>query len=413
MDSRSGNINQQLESKSKLANKIAVKVKKQAEKIVLQGHPWVYESSIIKQNKEAQAGDIAVIFDQRNNKLMAIGLFDPESVIRIRVLHVGGPAKIDKDFLANVLQAAYEKRASLLKTETTAYRLCYGENDGLSGLIIDIYNDVAVVKLYSSVWLPYLDWIKEILVGAFNIKSIVLRLNRNLQAHLETFTDGQIIFGTLESEEVVFLEHALKFRANLIKGHKTGYFLDHRNNRLKVRSLAKNKRVLDVFSYAGGFSVNAIAGGAKTVTSLDISAQALEIAKSNVALNFQEAQHFTMAIDAFEGLKELLLLRKEFDLVIVDPPSFAKSEEQVAKAINSYKRLVKAVLPIVAKDGILLMASCSSRVSKSVFFELVTEEIRRLGSKFTILETATHDVDHPEGISELSYLKSIYLQLDT
>lgn len=343
---------------------------------------------------------------------MAIGLLDPESMIRIRILHVGTAVKIDKDFFAKKLSLAYEKRSSLLKTETSAYRLCYGENDGLPGLIIDIYNDVAVVKVYSTAWLPYLDHFKEILVEVYEIKSIVLRLSRNLQNKSISFQDGQVIFGALENEEVIFFEHGLKFKANLIKGHKTGYFLDHRNNRLKIRGLAKDKRVLDIFSYAGGFSINAIAGGARSVTSLDISAQALEIASANVALNFTDAQHTTMAVDAFEGIKELTARKKKFDLVIVDPPSFAKSEDQVDKALKSYKRLVRTVVPILAKDGLLLMASCSSRVNKETFFDLVKEELTHAGRTFRVLETTTHDVDHPEGIRELSYLKSIYLQLD-
>jgi 23S rRNA (cytosine1962-C5)-methyltransferase len=179
-----------------------------------------------------------------------------------------------------------------------------------------------------------------------------------------------------------------------------------------VRSLAKDKDVLDIFSYAGGFSVNALAGGAKSVISLDISRQALGIAEANVALNFEDKNHSIMAVDAFEGMNSLADARKVFDLIIVDPPSFAKSEDQIPRAIKSYKRLVKTVLPLIARDGILLMASCSSRINKDDFFELVKEEVERSGRKFSVLETATHDIDHPEGIKELSYLKSIYLKMD-
>ena len=393
-------------------NKIAFKVKKVAEKSVLQGHPWVYETSIIKQNKEGKAGDVAIIFDQRKNQFMAIGLYDPESIIRIKILAVGKSTNLNKDFFLNKLRTALAKRESLLATDTTAFRLSYGENDGLPGLIIDVYNDTAVIKLYSGIWFSFLKIIQEILVELVEIKCIVMRLNRILQQQETPVEDGQVIYGALENEEIIFLEHGLKFKANLIKGHKTGYFLDHRNNRLKVRGLAKGKSVLDIFSYAGGFSVNALAGGATEVVSLDISAQALEIAKSNVALNFQDMNHSVLVADAFEALKNLKEEAKHFDLIICDPPSFAKSNKQIEKALLSYKRLVNAVIPLISKNGILLMASCSSRIEKEVFFELVEEEIQGSRRMYKVIEKATHDEDHPEGILELSYLKSIYIQFE-
>ena len=392
--------------------KIAFKVKKVAEKSVLQGHPWVYETSIIKQNKEGKAGDVAIIFDQRKNQFMAIGLYDPESIIRIKILAVGKSTNLNKDFFLNKLRTALAKRESLLATDTTAFRLSYGENDGLPGLIIDVYNDTAVIKLYSGIWFSFLKIIQEILVELVEIKCIVMRLNRILQQQETPVEDGQVIYGALENEEIIFLEHGLKFKANLIKGHKTGYFLDHRNNRLKVRGLAKGKSVLDIFSYAGGFSVNALAGGATEVVSLDISAQALEIAKSNVALNFQDMNHSVLVADAFEALKNLKEEAKHFDLIICDPPSFAKSNKQIKKALLSYKRLVNAVIPLISKNGILLMASCSSRIEKEVFFELVEEEIQGSRRMYKVIEKATHDEDHPEGILELSYLKSIYIQFE-
>ena len=393
-------------------NKIAVKVKKVAEKSVLQGHPWVYETSITKQNKEGKAGDVAIIFDQRKNQFLAIGLYDPESIIRIKILAVGKSTNLNKEFFLNKFSIALAKRESLLATETTAFRLTYGENDGVPGLITDVYNDTAVIKLYSGIWFPFLEIIQEILVELLEIKCIVMRLNRILQQQETPVQDGQVIYGSLENEEIIFLEHGLKFKANLIKGHKTGYFLDHRNNRLKVRGLAKGKSVLDIFSYAGGFSVNALAGGATEVVSLDISAQALEIAKSNVALNFEDMNHSVLVADAFESLKSLKEEEKHFDLIICDPPSFAKSNKQIEKALISYKRLVKAVIPLISKNGILLMASCSSRIEKEVFFELVEEEIQGSRRIYKVIEKAAHDVDHPEGILELSYLKSIYIQFE-
>lgn len=393
-------------------NKIAFKVKKASEKAILQGHPWVYESSIEKQNKEGEVGDIAIIFNQRKNQFMAIGLYDPDSVIRIKILHKGKGTSIDKAFFESKIATAKQIRQGLLKTDTNAYRLLYGENDGMPGLIIDIYGNHAVVKLYSGIWFPYLDILKEILLEQFDIEVIVLRLNRLLQSSKPLIADGTVIYGVLENEEVVFKEHGLSFKANLVKGHKTGYFLDHRHNRLNVRKLSQGKKVLDIFSFAGGFSVNALAGGSTQVISLDISKQALAIAEQNVELNFEKANHKILAADAFEGLKTLAQNGNKFGLIIVDPPSFAKSADQIEGAKKSYKRLVRSVVPLIEKGGILLMASCSSRINKDEFFELVLGEIKLLNKKVTILEYSTHDSDHPEGIKELSYLKAIYLKLE-
>ncbi len=391
---------------------IAIKVKKQAEKAILQGHPWVFETSITKESKPGKTGDVAIIFDSRRNQVMAIGLYDASSQIRIRVLHVGGPAKLDFQFFQAKFSEAKSRRMTLLQTDTTAYRLIYGENDGLSGLIIDVYNDVAVVKIYSGIWYDYLDTIIKILSKDQGVNTVVLRLNRLLQQEEGPYQNGDIIYGSLDNEEVVFKEHGLSFKANVIKGHKTGYFLDHRHNRLKVRYLSKGKDVLDVFSYAGGFSVNAIAGGAKRVVSLDISAQALEIAKANVALNFDKVKHSIMASDAFEGMAKLMEEKKLFDLIIVDPPSFAKSEGQIAGAIRSYKKLIRAAVPLLRPSGTLLMASCSSRISAEDYFLLVKEELKVMGKKYEVIHTSTHGADHPEGIPELTYLKSIYLVVD-
>lgn len=394
--------------------KVAVKVKKQAEKSIHQNHPWVYENSIIKQNKEGNTGDVAIIFDQKKNQFLALGLLDLDSPIRIKVLHHGSSVQFNPEFIRGKIILAFGKRKSLLETKTTAYRLLYGENDGLPGLVIDIYNEHAVVKLYSSIWFPYLNWIKEVLINDFKLTTGIIRVSRQVENdkyRKDLFDDGDIFFGKLQSEEVVFLEHGLEFRANLIKGHKTGYFLDHRHNRKLVRGMADGRSVLDIFSYAGGFSVNALAGGARSVISVDISGQALELAKENARLIGKEKKHKTIAGDAFEVMEELKSREKLFDLIIIDPPSFAKSKEQIKSALKSYRKLVQAAIHLMDVGGILVMASCSSRVSKEDFFNLVIEEFEASGRVFQEIQRTTHDVDHPEGIEELNYLKAVYVEV--
>ena len=389
---------------------IAFKVNKNAEKAIIQKHPWVFSNSIVKQSKDGKAGDLCIIFKNSNNKLLAVGLLDPDSPIRIKVLQVGASLVIDKSFFENRFSTAYAKREPLLKTDTSAYRLIYGENDDLPGLVIDIYDYVGVIKLYSSIWQPYIDQIKLALLKVSSVNCIVLRLSRNLIQN-SPLKEG-ILMGKLVSENVLFKEHGVLFSANPLKGHKTGYFLDHRANRLNTRNLSKGKNVLDVFSYAGGFSVNALVGGAKSVTSVDISRHALELAKVNINLNLKTSNHKTICGNAFEVLQDLVNKNKEYGLVIIDPPSFAKSQKEIPKALLSYKKLVKLGIPLTSQNGILLMASCSSRITSEEFYDLVIKEVTRCNRNFKILKKTTHDIDHPEGIPELNYLKSIYVQFD-
>lgn len=394
--------------------KIAVKLKPSAEVLVKKGHPWVFENSIVKQNKEGNTGDLVIIFDNRKNQFLAVGFYDPNSPIRIKILQANKPATINAEWFAAKVQEAYNKRSPLLETDTNSYRLIYGENDHLPSLVADVYDSVLVVKLYASYWFYYLKDMLPALQQISKAKTTVLRLSRNVQKEGNAFgfTDGQIIDGELDNEVIIFKEHGVKFSANVIRGHKTGYFLDHRANRKKVGELSKNKTVLDVFSYAGGFSVHALVGGAKQVTSLDISAPALEIAKSNAKLNTYSGTHNIIVGDAFEELNHLAKAKQKFDIVVIDPPSFAKSAAEIGRAITSYKKLTQLGLQLVNKKGLLVLASCSSRVTSEIFFDLVEETLLRNNAKYKILEQTLHDIDHPIGFKEGAYLKCIYVRID-
>lgn len=392
--------------------RLAVKLKSKAEKYVKQGHPWIFEDSITKINKQGEAGDITVLFDQHKDKVFAIGLYDPDSPIRIKVISAS-PAKIDANFFKEKIAVAFSKRKQLLETDTDSYRFIFGENDGFPGLIADVYKHVLVVKLYTPIWFPYLESILPELVQMSKCETVVMRLSRNLQ-RLDTYgiTDGQVIDGVLSDEVVYFKEHGIKFSANVIHGHKTGYFLDHRHNRKRVGELSKGKRVLDVFSYAGGFSVHALAGGANEVVSLDISAQALKVAIQNGKLNLNNGVHKTMAIDAFIGLQQLIDAKERFDIVVIDPPSFAKSAKEIDSAKHSYSRLAILGAQLVTQKGILVLASCSSRVSPQQFFDISEQGIIKAQREFKRIDKTFHDSDHPIGFPEGAYLKCGYYRLD-
>ena len=390
--------------------RLAVKLNAKGEQFVVKGHPWVFSNSIVKINDDAKTGDLAIIFSKNKNKVVGLGLYDADSPIRIKIIHnADTKVEINSDFFHHKIEVAFEKRSELLRSKTNSYRLLFGENDGFPGLIADVYDTVLVVKLYSEIWLPYLEPILESLQQISNAETVVMRLSRSLQnSQNHKLKDGDVIFGTLENEVVEFIEHGVNFSANVIKGHKTGYFLDHRDNRRRVGELSKGKTVLDVFSYAGGFSVHALANGATEVTSLDISKQALDMARENGKLNDYKGMHKTISGDAFNEMKALIEKGKTFDIVVIDPPSFAKQQSEIELAKKKYAQLAELGEKLTAKNGLLVLASCSSRVLAQSFFDLNS---RVLNSQARLFETelkTKHDTDHPIAFAEGAYLKCGY-----
>ena len=390
--------------------RLAVKLNYKAEQSVLSGHPWVFSKSIIKINTGAKTGDLAIIFSKAKNKCIGLGLYDANSPIRIKILHYGyNQIRVDTNFFNNRIEAAYTKRLPLLKTNTNSYRLIFGENDGFPGLIADVYNTVLVVKLYSEIWLPYLESIIFGLKQRSNTTTGVLRLSRLLQkSDTCSYTDGTVIYGTLTSETVNFLEHGVLFSANVIKGHKTGYFLDHRENRRQVGVWSKGKTVLDVFAYAGGFSVHALANGATSVTSVDISKQAMDLAKANGKLNPYTGTHITIVGDAFNELQKLIARNTKYDVVVIDPPSFAKQQSEIDLAEKKYAQLAHLGIQLTAKNGLLVLASCSSRITTEVFYNINAEVLAAQHKPYVVQLQTQHDIDHPVSFPEGAYLKCAY-----
>lgn len=390
--------------------RLAVKLNAKGEQSVVKGHPWVFSKSIVKINDDAKTGDLTIIFSKNKNKVVGIGLYDAKSPIRIKIIHnATTKADINAEFFHHKIEVAYQKRSELLKTNTNSYRLLFGENDGFPGLIADVYDSVLVVKLYSEIWLPYLESILESLREISKVKTIVIRLSRNLQnSNNHNLEDGDVVYGILENEVVKFVEHGVHFSANVIKGHKTGYFLDHRDNRRRVGEFSDGNTVLDVFSYAGGFSVHALANGATEVTSLDISKQALEVALDNGKLNMYSGIHKTIAGDAFEEMKTLIKRKKTFDVVVIDPPSFAKQQSEIELAKKKYAQLAELGIQLTAKKGLLVLASCSSRVLAQSFFDLNTRVLNSQSRLYKTILKTQHDDDHPISFPEGAYLKCGY-----
>lgn len=389
--------------------RIAIHIKPAIEKHLRTGHPWLFDQAITKQTQQGQAGDIAVIYDHKN-RFLGLGLYDPESPIRVKMLHVGQPITLDYHWIKQQLQKAIALREPLLSTMTDGYRVIHGENDGFPSLVIDRYSDTLVIKLYSAIWLPYLQEILSCLEELLPCTRWILRLSRGMQTTYG-ITDGQVLRGTPPTEPITFTENGVIFTADVIQGHKTGFFFDQRDNRAMVAELSRHKHVLDVFAYVGAFSVYAAKGGAHSVLSIDISAPALELAQKHIALNapVTKQTHFETQIgDAFALLEKLSRQKKRFDMVIIDPPSFAKSQSEVPKALKAYSDLARQGISLLARDGVFVMASCSSRVTSDDFFNTVIKSVKQAGRQLNEIRRTAHAIDHPIRFSEGAYLKCLF-----
>jgi 23S rRNA (cytosine1962-C5)-methyltransferase len=394
--------------------RLRLRITAAAESIVRGGHPWLFADSIHEANRLGALGDLAVIFD-RKDKFLAVGLFDPESPIRVRILHAGKPQTIDAAWWQARLAQALARRAGLFDATTTGYRLIHGESDGWPGLVLDRYDRTLVLKIYTAAWLPRLDEIVALFRENISAERLVLRLSRNIQSLAEKKfhrRDGQMLFGDAPAGAVIFLENGIRFEAEVLRGQKTGFFLDQRESRREVETLARGRRVLNAFSFSGGFSVFAARGGAVAVTDLDISAHALESAQWNFALNINfpgvaACRHETVQADAFAWIEKPA---EKFDLIILDPPSLAKRAAEREGALHAYERLNACGIRRLARDGILVAGSCSAQVPAAEFFDAVRRAAKKSGRGFAELKTMQHPPDHPAGFKEAAYLKVIYLK---
>ncbi|MDP1544507.1 MAG: class I SAM-dependent rRNA methyltransferase [Anaerolineales bacterium] len=395
--------------------RIALRVSAPAERALRQGHPWVFDGSITEQSHVGASGDLAVIFDNKR-KFLGIGLYDPTSAIRVRVLQTRQPAAINADWFQNKLTAAVQLRAPLATQDTNGYRLVHGENDGLPGLVIDRYADTLVLKLYTPAWLPHLKEFCDALAQVSPAQHLILRLSRSLQKQtdaLHNLRDGMTLSLLPTPGLILFQENGLTFESDPIHGQKTGFFLDQRENRARVEALSEGKSVLNVFSYSGGFSVYAARGGAKEVVSVDVSPHAIEAAERNMAHNrhipaVAAAKHETFAEDAFDVLARMASQKCLFDVVIIDPPMFAQNEKQISSALAAYRKLTRLGLGVLRRGGVLVQASCSSRVNAGDFFEAVHGSAREARRGLTEIERTGHALDHPITYPEGEYLKCLF-----
>lgn len=407
--------------------RLAVRVTPDALRRIRARHPWVYDRSIESVNHDdGRPGDLGIVFD-RNRKFAAIGLWDPDSPIRLRMIHVGDPVTIDAAWFAARIAESVARRQVIFDRHVGSgravhgpgYRAVNGESDGLPGLVVDCYDHVAVIKLYSEIWYPYLRAVVDGVLAATGTDTVVLRLSRHLQERPSYgLDDGDVLVGEIPDGPVLFSEGDLTFEADVQTGQKTGHFLDQRLNRLAVGKLAGGKRVLDVFASTGGFTVHAAAGGAVSVHAVDASEPTLEVLQRNLAHNadvpaLSACDVTTEVDDAFDAMGRLGRSGRRFDLVIVDPPSFAQKASTVGRARAAYAKLTKLAIGLIEDGGILVQASCSSRVTATEFYDTVTEAAVEHGATFTELRRTDHDIDHPVTFDEGAYLKAGFWRVET
>jgi 23S rRNA (cytosine1962-C5)-methyltransferase len=406
--------------------RIAVRVTADALRQVRGGSPWLFEGSITSAavgDDPGRPGDLAVVFDDRR-KFAAIGFWDPDSPIRVKLLHHGAPRAIDRGFWTDRLSRSFDARSTLeADPDTTAFRCVHGENDALPGLVVDRYHRTLVVKLYSPIWFPHLNAVLASLVEVadarpLGVERVVLRLSRAVQRS-STFglADGDTIFGEAPLKPVRFSERGLTMEADVVHGNKTGHFLDQRDNRALVRGLADGARVLDVFASTGGFSLSAAAGGAVLVHMVDLSEAAIGAAERNLDHNrhiraVRACARRSTVGDAFAVLKELRRREETYDVVVLDPPSFAQNARSVPAALSAYFRLTQAGLAVLRPGGTLVQASCSSRVTSEEFFTVVHDAASHAGVTLHEIRRTGHPIDHPIGFDQGSYLKAVFARAD-
>jgi 23S rRNA (cytosine1962-C5)-methyltransferase len=391
---------------------LAVRVTKEALRHLRGGHPWIYDGSITSVSHDGAAGDLAIVFDD-NRDFAAVGLWDPHSPISIRVLATT-QTTIDESFWRERFAAADRRRERLLcDAGVTGLRLVHGENDQLPSLVVDRYGPVLVVKLYSAAWFARLDSVLAAATDHWAPDHIVVRLARNIAVHAPPgLTDGLVVAGGPPPDPTPFLENGHTMTADPVAGQKTGYFLDQRANRALVAEHAAGRDVLDVFCCHGGFSVHAATGGARSVHATDLSPFAVASAERHVATNAPGTPVRGTVGDAFEVMEQLAADGAAFDLVVVDPPSFASRRDAVDGALRAYTRLSHLALDLLRPGGLLLQASCSSRIDREAFLTTVTRAIERSGRRFDVVTERGHDDDHPIGFPEGAYLKAILAELD-
>jgi len=390
-----------------------IKLKRGKEESLQRFHPWVFSGAVASMPDGVEEGDLVKVVAS-DGSMLGLGHYQIGS-ITVRMLTFGTEENLPDDFFTSRLTEAFKMRQSLglIRPDNNAYRLVHGEGDFLPGLIVDIYGPTAVVQAHSPGMHFCRDRIAKALVGlpGLNVDNVYYKSETTLpyKAHLDPQND--YIIGKADSD--IAIENGLKFHVDWLRGQKTGFFVDQRDNRSLLQHYAHGRKVLNMFCYTGGFSVYAMRGGALSVHSVDSSAKAITLTRENVDINFPgDTRHEAFAEDAFKFLNDI---RPEaYDLIILDPPAFAKHRSALRNALIGYRRLNAQAIKRIAPGGILFTFSCSQAVSREQFRLAVFSAAAQTGRRVRILHQLTQPADHPVNIyhPEGEYLKGLILYVE-
>jgi 23S rRNA (cytosine1962-C5)-methyltransferase len=383
-------------------------LKKGREKSLRRRHPWIFSGAVEKAS--GKVGDTVEVRDS-TGKALALAAYSPKSQIRARVWTFDAAESIDAGFFRKRIEKALALREALAAAKhTNALRLVNAESDGLPGLVVDRYADVLVAQFLAAGVERWRDTILDLLTEVSGCEAIFERSDAEVRK-LEGFeTKVGFARGNRNASRCPIIEHGLNFRVDVEQGQKTGFFLDQRENRQRVRSLAAGREVLDGFSYTGGFAIAALAGGAKRVQAIESSKDAIQVAQENLAANPLDAAKIEFAQgDVFAKLRTLRDQNAKFDLVVLDPPKFAPSAAQVKNAARAYKDINLWALKLLTPGGLLATFSCSGGVSAELFQSIVAGAAVDAGAEAKIIERFGAAADHPVALEfpEGEYLKGL------
>jgi len=399
-------------------------IKNQQEIRLIKGHPWIYSNEIANfaELKPLENGSLVEVFVQKNKEPIAIAYFNAHQLISARILTYKTDEKIDEAFFVTKLYAAKKLREKFF--DKPFYRLIHSEADGLGGLVIDRFDNVFACQISTAGMEKLQQFLIAALKKVFANCVIIFRNDVESRKFEGLPAENKIVNGEILEElsdenksvgdQIICEENGLKFAVDVKFGQKTGWFFDQRENRDFISKLAKNCDVLDAFCYQGGFGLNAFKGGAKSVTFVDSSKEALEVAKKNISLNsFAEKNSEFINEKVFETLEKFAVDKKQFDMILLDPPAFVKSKKDLFAGLRGYEKLVRLALPLLKENGVLSLTSCSHNVSMADLISAANEAFRRsfagTSRNARLVRCAGASSDHPlhPALKESEYLKSI------
>jgi 23S rRNA (cytosine1962-C5)-methyltransferase len=391
-----------------------VTLKPGREKSLQRRHPWIFSGAVARVDGSPQPGATVDVLAY-NGQFLARAAYSPSSQIRARVWTFDPSEQVEADFFRRRLNYAIQargdiERAGIKPAPTDAYRLVHAESDGLPGLIVDRYGDVLVLQSLTTGSEYWKESLADLLLELTDLKDIYERSDADVRELEGLPPKVGPLRGAIPHSPFPIQENGLHFNVNLETGHKTGFYLDQRENRLRVRRLAAGRDVLDCFCYSGGFSVNALAGEAKSVLSVDSSKDALVLCRENVALNSLDgSRHAVLEGDIFQVLRKFRDEAKSFDMIILDPPKFAPTAAQADRAARGYKDINLLGFKLLRPGGLLVTFSCSGGVDAALFQKIVASAALDAGVDAQIVEYLAQASDHPVALNfpEGAYLKGL------